>query len=100
MPQGKERHTALHHEVDELGLPCLRDGHDHPALRLAEEKSINYELGLRFSGDRTYVDTALFFTDYNNLLGHCTGIFKGYDKTGVVPDKIGHSAGTFEAYDW
>jgi Fe(3+) dicitrate transport protein len=39
---------------------------------VAEEKSINYELGLRFSGSRTYVDTALFFTDYDNLLGHCT----------------------------
>jgi len=37
-----------------------------------EEESINYELGLRFNGDQTYIDSALFFTDYNNLLGQCT----------------------------
>ena len=37
-----------------------------------EEKSINYELGMRYSGDRAYVDTAVFFTDYDNLLGECT----------------------------
>ena len=37
-----------------------------------EESSVNYELGLRYSGTQTYVDTALFFTDYDNLLGECT----------------------------
>lgn len=42
------------------------------APNVAEEKSINYELGIRYSGEDTYVDTALFFTDYNNLLGQCT----------------------------
>jgi Fe(3+) dicitrate transport protein len=39
---------------------------------VAEEKSINYELGLRYSGDQTYIDSAVFFTDYDNLLGECT----------------------------
>lgn len=39
---------------------------------VAEEKSLNYELGLRYSGEHTYIDTALFFTDYDNLLGQCT----------------------------
>jgi len=39
---------------------------------VSEEKSINYELGLRYSGSETYIDTALFFTDYDNLLGQCT----------------------------
>jgi Fe(3+) dicitrate transport protein len=39
---------------------------------VAEEQSINYELGLRYSGDRTYIDSAVFFTDYDNLLGECT----------------------------
>lgn len=37
-----------------------------------EEESINYELGLRYSGDRMFIDTALFFTDYDNILGECT----------------------------
>jgi len=39
---------------------------------VSEEKSINYELGIRYSGSNTYIDTALFFTDYDNLLGQCT----------------------------
>jgi len=39
---------------------------------VSEEKSINYELGIRYSGPNTYIDTALFFTDYDNLLGQCT----------------------------
>ncbi len=39
---------------------------------VSEEKSINYELGIRYSGTATYIDTALFFTDYDNLLGQCT----------------------------
>ena len=42
------------------------------ALGVSEEKSVNYELGIRFSGDRSYADTAVFFTDYDNLLGVCT----------------------------
>jgi len=37
-----------------------------------EEKSINYELGIRYSGTETYIDSAIFFTDYDNLLGECT----------------------------
>ncbi len=37
-----------------------------------EEESINYELGFRFSGEKTYVDTAIFVTDYDNILGECT----------------------------
>ncbi len=37
-----------------------------------EEESINYELGFRYSGGRLFVDSALFFTDYDNLLGECT----------------------------
>ena len=37
-----------------------------------EEESINYELGLRYSGDRVYLDAAAFLTDYDNLLGECT----------------------------
>jgi Fe(3+) dicitrate transport protein len=39
---------------------------------VSEEKSINYELGIRYSGTASYIDTALFFTDYDNLLGQCT----------------------------
>ena len=39
---------------------------------VSEEKSINYELGFRYSGADSYIDTALFFTDYDNLLGQCT----------------------------
>ena len=37
-----------------------------------EEESVNYELGLRFNGRNVYIDTALFLTDYDNLLGECT----------------------------
>jgi Fe(3+) dicitrate transport protein len=39
---------------------------------VSEEESMNYELGVRYSGSETYIDTALFFTDYDNLLGQCT----------------------------
>jgi len=42
------------------------------ATDVNEEESINYELGLRFSGNATNIDTAVFFTDYDNLLGECT----------------------------
>ena len=37
-----------------------------------EEESINYELGVRMSGSNTFVDTGLFLTDYDNLVGSCT----------------------------
>lgn len=37
-----------------------------------EEESINYELGLRYAGDRLFFDSAVFFTDYDNILGECT----------------------------
>ena len=37
-----------------------------------EEEAINYELGLRFFGDNTSLETAFFLSDYNNLLGECT----------------------------
>lgn len=39
---------------------------------VAEEESINYEAGLRFTGHRLFADAAVFFTDYDNLLGECT----------------------------
>jgi Fe(3+) dicitrate transport protein len=42
------------------------------ATDVDEEESINYELGIRYSGDRMYLDTAAFFTDYDNILGECT----------------------------
>ena len=37
-----------------------------------EESSINYEVGLRLTGSNTFVDSALFYTDYDNILGECT----------------------------
>ncbi|MCG8435141.1 MAG: TonB-dependent receptor, partial [Gammaproteobacteria bacterium] len=37
-----------------------------------EEESINYEFGVRFTAATMYVDAALFFTDYDNILGECT----------------------------
>jgi Fe(3+) dicitrate transport protein len=37
-----------------------------------EEESINYEAGIRYAGSRLYLDTAVFFTDYDNILGECT----------------------------
>lgn len=37
-----------------------------------EEKSVNYELGMRFIDENFSVDAAAFFTDYDNLLGECT----------------------------
>lgn len=42
------------------------------APNVDEEESINYEFGLRYAGSRMYLDTALFFTDYDNILGECT----------------------------
>jgi Fe(3+) dicitrate transport protein len=42
------------------------------ATDVDEEESINYELGMRMSSGRTYIDAAAFFTDYDNLLGECT----------------------------
>lgn len=39
---------------------------------VSEEKSINYEAGLRFTGHRLFADAAVFFTDYDNILGECT----------------------------
>ncbi|MBT8078838.1 MAG: TonB-dependent receptor [Gammaproteobacteria bacterium] len=39
---------------------------------VGEEESINYEFGLRYSTSATYLDTAVFFTDYDNILGECT----------------------------
>ncbi len=37
-----------------------------------EEESLNYEVGMRFATERLNVDSAFFFTDYDNLLGECT----------------------------
>ena len=37
-----------------------------------EEESINYEFGVRYSDVSSYADVAVFFTDYDNLLGECT----------------------------
>ena len=37
-----------------------------------EEESVNYEAGIRYAGSRLYLDTAVFFTDYDNILGECT----------------------------
>ncbi|MFK8017535.1 MAG: TonB-dependent receptor family protein [Gammaproteobacteria bacterium] len=37
-----------------------------------EEESINYEFGLRANYAGWQIDTAAFFTDYDNLLGECT----------------------------
>lgn len=36
------------------------------------EESINYELGVRFVGDRLQLDVIGFFNDYENLVGICT----------------------------
>ncbi|MEQ8693110.1 MAG: TonB-dependent receptor [Pseudomonadales bacterium] len=37
-----------------------------------EEEAINYELGARFTRDDVQAEAALFFSDYDNLLGECT----------------------------
>ena len=37
-----------------------------------EEESTNYEFGVRFDRDTTYLDVGLFLTDYDNLVGTCT----------------------------
>lgn len=36
------------------------------------EKSINYEIGLRYSHDLAFFDVVGFYSDYSNLLGRCT----------------------------
>ena len=41
------------------------------APNVNEETAINYELGLRHSGD-FYAEATLFLSDYDNLLGQCT----------------------------
>lgn len=38
-----------------------------------EEEAINYELGLRFNGDNINAEATYFLSDYDNLLGECTG---------------------------
>lgn len=38
-----------------------------------EEEAINYELGLRFNGDNINAEATYFLSDYDNLLGACTG---------------------------
>jgi len=45
---------------------------------LKEEEAINYELGVRFSGETMYgetmnIEATYFLSDYDNLLGECTG---------------------------
>ena len=42
------------------------------APNVNEEESINYEAGIRFSGAKSFLDAAVFFTDYDNILGECT----------------------------
>lgn len=63
------------------------------APNVSEEKSINYELGLRYSAADTYIDTALFFTDYDNLLGQCTSSSGSDCETGDAFD--GDAASVF-----
>ena len=66
---------ALYAVNDELAIyGGVHKGFTAPsnAMNVSEEKSVNYELGFRYSGEQTYVDTAVFFTDYDNLLGECT----------------------------
>lgn len=60
---------------------------------VSEEKSVNYELGIRYSGTETYIDTALFFTDYDNLLGQCTSSSGSDCETGDAFD--GDAASVF-----
>lgn len=38
-----------------------------------EEEAINFELGLRFNGDNINLEATYFLSDYDNLLGECTG---------------------------
>lgn len=38
-----------------------------------EEEAINYELGVRFHGNNLNLEAAYFLSDYDNLLGECTG---------------------------
>lgn len=38
-----------------------------------EEEAINYELGLRFTADQLNLEATYFLSDYDNLLGECTG---------------------------
>jgi len=42
------------------------------APNVDEEKSVNYEFGARLNHAGWSIDTAAFFTDYDNLLGECT----------------------------
>jgi len=66
---------ALYSITDEVAVyGGIHKGFTAPsnAPDVAEEKSLNYELGLRYSGEQTYIDAAIFFTDYDNLLGQCT----------------------------
>jgi len=37
-----------------------------------EEESTNYEFGVRFDRESTFLDVGLFLTDYDNLVGTCT----------------------------
>ena len=60
---------------------------------VSEEKSVNYEMGIRYSGTETYIDTALFFTDYDNLLGQCTSSSGSDCETGDAFD--GDAASVF-----
>lgn len=66
---------ALYSFTDEIAIyGGIHKGFTAPsnASDVDEEESVNYELGFRYSGEKTYVDTAIFFTDYDNLLGQCT----------------------------
>jgi Fe(3+) dicitrate transport protein len=42
------------------------------APNVDEEEALNYELGLRFAGNHLQAELALFYSDYDNLLGECT----------------------------
>jgi Fe(3+) dicitrate transport protein len=42
------------------------------APNVDEEKSVNFEMGLRASAGRMFADLTMFVTDYDNLLGVCT----------------------------
>lgn len=54
-------------------LAGVHDGFTPTATRGADaEKALNYELGLRYRGERLGAELVGFYSDYENLLGTCT----------------------------
>lgn len=62
--------------------------------QIKPEESVNYELGLRYSGDSTNAEVVAFFNDYSNLKESCT--FSASANCSVVDTE--YNAGEVDIY--